>query len=94
MKYLSLTFIFWILISWNLGAQSLAGTYSGQTSVGNMTLSLQAGNQQNLTGTMVINQNERYTVQGIEQQGVAEGTMTDANGGAYYFEAALEGSQL
>lgn len=74
-------------------AQNYNGTYTvSNQQGGTVTLSLNQDGGGNITGSMTGN-GQRYTVEGIVDQGVAMGMIYNDMGGVY-FEARLGGSQL
>jgi catechol 2,3-dioxygenase-like lactoylglutathione lyase family enzyme len=73
-------------------AQQYTGTYAVAGQGGTVTLTLRQAADGQLTGTMTGNGVE-FRVEGIVEEGVAMGAITNAEGGVF-FEASLDGAQL
>lgn len=93
MKSLFSTIFLLVIITAGLRGQSLSGEYFISAGAGEIVLQLQQTGQNQVTGIMTDLQGAQYQLQGVIEGDKASGTITNAQGGAY-FNAYREGDQL
>jgi len=81
------------LLAVPVAAQNLAGKYQLSSQGTSLTLELFLDGQGNLTGSLSSSTGMRYRVEGVMQDGVGVGMVTDGQSGSY-FEAHPQGNEL